>query len=289
MKKAIFKTILSTIIVAIIVVGCTKEDNGAGGPIIDFVSDSGYLYIDTAIACGDTAMVRLSCTWNGSNLIKKINTYINGTMEETYLIEENMGQSLVFEYKITKSINPKEFWEFEVIDDGGNSSRLNLTIINDLSGGSVNTFYPIIGAQNNSAYGSYFNLTKNLTFKNDLADTSQKFVDIASGFTYDQKSFITSPGSDSLFGVYDFNTWQVKNLTQFCATTISKYQFNLTTKDNLLISSFHPDKALNNIKELKTDDVYSFKTQNGKYGLLLIINAALNEEGYISFDVKVQP
>ncbi len=289
MKKAIFKTILTSILIALLAVGCKKNGNGVGGPTLAFVIDSGYLSLDTAIAVGDTSMIGLNCVWNGSDLIKTVNTYLNDNLNgEPYLVEAAMGQNLTFNKKITKSLNPKEIWEFEVIDAGGNTSRLKLTISNDYSGGNIKTINAIIGAQNNSGIGSYYNLANNISFFKAQADTSQKFIDLLGGYDFFTKSFISSPGSDSLFGVYDFNLWETTNLTQFCTTTISKAQFELTNRDNLLISSFHADQAKNHIKELKSNNVYSFKTQNGKFGLMLILYGALSETDIITFDLKMQ-
>jgi hypothetical protein len=286
MKKAIFKTSL-IIVISIIAIGCRKNVVEIG-PTLSFVADTGYISSDTAMACGDTAIIGLNCIWDGSDAIKTINTFMNDQqVGESYNVDESMNQGFTYEAKITKSLIPREKWEFEVIDSKGQISRSSLTLSID-SGGNITSVNALIGAQNYVSLGSYYDFTNQLNYFPTDAEANQALIDLLGGFDYTEKSFLASPASDDFIGAYDLSNWETKNATQFCETTLSVAQYNLVNKDNLLKSSFHPDKAVYILKGLNASDVYSFKTQNGRYGLIYIVSGAESESGYIIFDYKIQ-
>jgi hypothetical protein len=286
MKKAIFKLLMAITIISFIAGSCKKE-SVLSGPEISFVNDTGYVWIDTAMASGDTAIIGLQCKWNGFDMIATINTYLNDEkFGNSYMVNNANGKELTFETKITRSLRTREKWDFEVIDSKGHVSRAGLTLSID-SGGNINFANALTGAQSYS-FGSYYDFTDELNFVKADAESHQELIDLLGGYDFGEKTFFTSPGSSESLGVYDLSAWSTRNLTLFCSTTISPEQFDLVDKDNLLISSFHEDKAVEIIKGLKINQVYSFKTQAGKYGLLIIKKEAQSETGWINFDFKIQ-
>jgi hypothetical protein len=289
MLKTISKFFIYITIISSITYGCKKEPVDHGAPAMNFIIDSGYLYSDTAIACGDTAMIGIHCTWNGTDLIKTVNLYLNDDLASgPFPIRDSTGKEFNYKVKITKSIKTVEKWEFEIIDSKNHISRINLNVYIDNSGGNIVIINAITGVQRNPSIGNYFDFTNKINWTQAQAEKKQAFIDLVAGYDAEEKSFLSSPGSSNLFGLYDFSAWTTKNLTLFCPTTLTREQFDLTSKDNLLKSSFHPENAVDSIRAFKTNQIYSFKTQGNRYGLLAILNIATSESGFITFDVKIQ-
>jgi len=289
MKKIRSHIKLTFVVFSLIILGCKKEVAVPGLPVMAFISDTGYLYTDTILSSGDTALIGINCTWNGSDHLKEINTYMNNNLVgESKMLDESFGEDLTYTIKITKSLVAKEVWTFEVIDEAKNISKIELTVTTDNSGGPILKINAIIGAQLNPSIGSFYNIANNRDYLRAEADTSQEMIDIIGGYDFNEKSFLSSPASNNLFGAYNLTTWTSLNLTQYCSTTLSANQFKLITNDKLIISSFNVSNAADHIKGFTTNEVYSFKTYNNKIGLILIISPALTAGGFITLDVKIQ-
>jgi hypothetical protein len=289
MKTVIFKIMFALFTITLIVFGCKKPAPVSVGPTLEFIKDIGYISSDTAWAAGDTAIISLKCTWNGNDLVRTIYCYHNDVKQDPPIqIDPALGEDFTYKLKITKSLLYAEKYNFEVLDELGNVNKIGLTITLDDSGGAIEFEQLIIGMQKNPSNGSYFDFTNGRNLDSTTAHSSQGLVDMVGGFEFFAKSFLTSPGSDNTVDVYDFSGWTTHNLTQFCSTTISVAQFNLIKTDKVLISCFHQDEAINIIGVLKPNQIYSFKTYNGRYGLLKIITPAVSEFGQIAFDYKIQ-
>jgi len=286
MKKPIRFVLLAFAAISVFILSCKKESS-SNAPELTFVIDTGYIWTDTAMATGDTAIIGLKCNWNGYDKLSTIRTYLNeDDFMQTYNVKEAESQSLIYMTKITRSLRTKELWEFEVIDTKGHISRAGITILID-SGGPIKNVQATTGAQN-YIYGSYFNIEANKNYIEAIAITKMDSIDIVGGWDIGEKTFFSSPGSAEFLEYYDLSAWSPKNLTLFCETTISEEQYELIDKDNVLISSFHADKAKDIITMLTLNKVYSFKTHLDKFGLLIIRKEAISQTDWINFDYKIQ-
>ncbi|MFN8259069.1 MAG: hypothetical protein U0W24_25495 [Bacteroidales bacterium] len=289
MKTNLIKYIAIILVFLTGILSCKKEINNTAGPVLAFLTDSGFLYTDTILPSGDTALISVSCEWNGSNPLKVVNIYMNNNpVSDPIELVDSLGQNFSFVVKVTKTLVAKETWKFEAADAGGHISQIQLVIYNDNSGGNILNINGIIGAQLNPAIGSYYNIATGEDYMKEEAEITQELIDIVGGYEFSEKSFFSSPGSSNFFNAYDFSLWTNKNLTLFCLTNLSVEQFKLINKDNLLISSFHEDLAVDIISNLQPNEIYSFKTAGNKYGLVQIIEGAISESGFITFDVKIQ-
>jgi hypothetical protein len=289
MKTFIFKSMVAVITISLISFGCKKPAPVSVGPTLEFIKDIGYISSDTAWAAGDTAIISLKCTWNGNDLVRTIYTYYNDVkIGQPYQINPALGEEFTYKLKITKTSFYVEKYNFEVVDEVGNVNKIGLILTIDDSGGAIEFEQKLLGMQKYPDRTSYFDFTHGQKIDSTAARSNEAIVDMVGGFDFDAKCFLTSPGSDNTVGVYDFSGWTTNNLTQFCSTTISLAQFNLINKDKVLISCFHQDEAVNIIGVLSANQIYSFKTHNGRYGLLKIITPAVSESVQIAFDYKIQ-
>jgi hypothetical protein len=289
MKTYKFKFLVMFCLAALFVLGCKKPTVLNVSPTLEFVADTGYISTDTLWAAGDTAIIGLRCISNGTNAVRTIFVYYNDKqLGNPIEIDVAKGQDFTYELKITKSLLFVEKYYFEVMDSRGNVSNAKLTIRIDETGGDIKTVSTLLGAQNNPSIGSFFGFLDGKDYSDAFALANQAQVDIASGYDFFTKSFFTSPGSENTYSIYNFSRWPTRNLTQFCPSNISLNQYEMIDKDNLLISSFHLDKAIDAIDNMKPNQIYSFRTQSGRYGIIKIISGAASENGFFVFDYKIQ-
>jgi len=289
MKTYVFKSLILVSLIALFAIGCEKPIYQNVGPTLEFVADTGYISTDTLWAAGDTAIIALRCISNGTDAVRTI--YINYNSQplgNPVEIDVAKGEDFTYELKITKNLTYVEKYNFEVVDSRGHSSEIGLIIRIDETGGEVSTVNALLGAQGNPSIGSYFSFIDGKNHTRDFALANMSLVDMIGGYDFVGKCFLSSPGSDNTYDIFDFSAWPTRNLTEFCKTKLSTLQYDMINKDNLLISSFHPDEATNIIQNLKANEIYSFKTQNNRYGLIYIINGATGENGHIIFDYKIQ-
>jgi hypothetical protein len=294
MKKAILKTtLLVFVILGTFITGC-KKDEVRPAPTISFLVGGDYTSTDASVYAGDTVLVGLQCTWNGSDPIKTLTLYANDQMIGTPTdIPEDYQQGFIFNTTITKSEVQTENWVFEATDSQGEKNSVSLILSLDDSGGLIVEGLATIGAQDNTTDFGYYSLTTNLNYNAANAQTYQNLIDMLGA--YDETNFLhlVSPNANNLPEPYltEIADWTTKNATLFCSTTFGPDQFDFINRDNLLISAFSsiPDDQKNKAKDLKVGDVYSFRTGNGKFGLFKVTEVTSGASGKVSIDIKIQP
>ena len=102
MDKIFSNIKLIFILMSIIIIGCKKELAVPLLPEIAFIPDSIYLWTDTTLSSGDTALIAVNCKWNGKDNLKTINTYMNkNQIGDTHVVDDSIGEQLTFSVKIT--------------------------------------------------------------------------------------------------------------------------------------------------------------------------------------------
>ncbi|NTW26088.1 MAG: hypothetical protein HGA37_15425, partial [Lentimicrobium sp.] len=84
------------------------------------------------------------------------------------------------------------------------------------------------------------------------------------------------------------DNYTTKNLTWFVKTALTAAQFDAVQNDAIVIDAFDTENDFRKAKVLTAGDVYSFKLQNGKYGLLKVIAVNGEQTGSLEIAVKVQ-
>jgi hypothetical protein len=87
--------------------------------------------------------------------------------------------------------------------------------------------------------------------------------------------------------------WPVKNSILYDYQTsdnnlVTTDQFDSALNDSLLVSAYKPDKVSGNCKYGYTGKVIPFKTQEGKYGMIKVLQADEREDGTMEIAVKIQ-
>jgi hypothetical protein len=152
-----------------------------------------------------------------------------------------------------------------------------------------------IGAQDNATAKGFYSVSENKQYAMDEAFNNQGVVDIFCFFEGERAPnniAFASPGSgiDGIFtGDHAPENWTTQNTTYFCSTTLTVAQFDaLEETDQLIVSSFNQDNAYRKAKDLKVDDIYSFKTQAGAYGLFKVTAVVQGETGSATVEFKIK-
>ncbi|MFH1118579.1 MAG: hypothetical protein V1775_02065 [Bacteroidota bacterium] len=102
---------------------------------------------------------------------------------------------------------------------------------------------------------------------------------------------LASPGT-GITGVFTGATspefYTIKNQTWFVKTTLTAAQFDAVQNDGIVLDSFDTENDFRKAKLLTAGDVYCFKLQNGKYGLLKVIEVTGAATGTLEIAIKVQ-
>ena len=244
------------------------------------------------LSLGDTIKVLLDYTWNGKNLISEIALNQNDQTVGSYTVDREQGQIGV---NIVKGLPQMEIWDFIVKDNGGHQAILSLTLT--LDPGSQNKpikYYDNItlGAQSNLTRPGFMSLTNATYYNLDGAFQNQSVIDFF--FYYDDVDMATlaSAGADVPEGIYTAvqapGIWTTRNTTYFQEVDISAEEFYGIFHDGFIVENFDEDSAEKKATNLAQGDLYLFKLESGKKGLLYVIEIEAETDGLISFAVKVQ-
>jgi hypothetical protein len=193
-----------------------------------------------------------------------------------------------------KSFNDNEVWEFIVRDRYSNSDMVSILIQNDstIGPGPIYTYSDIVfGAQSNINFGGCFSLNNQQDYFIEEAYYNQEKIDMIYYFGEDDQT-MASPGANIEDGIfpeeYSPDKWFYRNTTRYIKNNLSPDEFYLVQNDSLLLVSYKEGEGKRKAKELASGDVYSFKTQNAKYGMFLVLEVLGSATGSVKIDIKIQ-
>jgi hypothetical protein len=292
MKKLF--SILSLVIISasFFVAGCSKDEDPIP-PTITFKQDAGYVSSNTTANYGDTLDFGITAKSNGTDNLAKFQIFANGQQ----MLDSTINTaSFTFDFYTVKTILDKEVWKFVTTDIAGNSKTDSIVITGTF--GEILTYSSkTLGAQSNTTekgFISYSNSTAT-QYTQDEAFNHQADIDMFCFYENTATSVnmmtLAAPGSN-IKGIFTGATspelYTVKNVTFYVKTTLTATQFDAVTNDAVIRASFDPTKQFKKAKLLTAGDVYSFKLQSGKYGLLKVIAVAGAEAGTLQIAVKIQ-
>jgi hypothetical protein len=290
--------IISVVFVTLIVLfySCKKQEETSVGPSLHFKTDSGFVHNDTAILIGKSftvGIVASSGDANITNFMIKVNT----GSTQTYLDSGLNSAGFSIDKILSKGVSKSETWKFIMRDKSGKSASATIHINADSNSvyGPVITIPSIIlGAQNNTAIGSFLDIRNEAVYNLAQAFTLQDSIDVC--YYYDflqgENNVIASPNANidaSVFtGQYGLANWTIRNETRYLQTTITDADFNGLANDSLLIATYNFPLSKRKAKNLAAGDIYSFKTSKGKYGLFRVMNVTGTDSGTVEIKIKMQ-
>lgn len=273
--------------------GCSKDEDEPVLPSVSFKQDAGYVYENTTAAFGDTLRFGITAQSNGKDALVKVSIYANGLQVVDSTINT---QSFSAEYYTVKGAADSEEWSFMATDIAGNSFTRTLTITGSF--GQLDSYVTVLlGAQDNVDTESFLSLSNNqaTTYFQAVAFQHQGDIDMFCFYentaSHQNMMTLASPGA-GITGIFTGNSspdnYTTKNTTFFVKTDLTPTQFDAIQNDGVVQASFDNDNKFKKAKVLTAGDVYSFRLENGKYGLLKVISVDGEETGTLTIAIKVQ-
>ena len=275
-----------------------NENPNYPNPVINIVSDSGYVHSDTTISVGEVFKVKIQAEYNGHN---KLTNFIAKLNENRYLDLGLYTETYTREIEITKGLDDIEQWEFIIrdIDDNSSSAYLTIQKNQEIVYGDIDEFINVqLGAQNSSEYGSFFSLSNGSVYNLEGAYNNQDMIDIVSYYDdFDKldKWVLASPAAnigDAAFpGNYALSNWTIKKTTRYSAAPInvSVEEFDSAHNDSILLAnSFAFDSGKRKAKDLSVGDIFTFVLENNTVGMFKVVSISGTTSGNIVVDIKIQ-
>lgn len=288
MKKILFLSgmILFT---GLMFTSCTKDEDEPGLPTVAFNQIEGYVTGNTTAAYGDTLRFGIILQGNGSDNIVKFEIKAN---DETLLDSTINTSNFTFDFYSIKGTNAEDVWKFTATDIAGNKKEETITITGAF--GELDSYVTVLmGAQDNVTVQSFLSLNNHSATRYFQAEAfnNQEKIDMFCFYEDANMMALASPGT-GITGVFTGTTspenYTTKNLTWFVKTSLTAAQFDAVQNDAIVLDSYDTDNDFRKAKLLTAGDVYCFKLQNGKYGLLKVIEVTGAATGTLEIAIKVQ-
>lgn len=292
MKKLFL--ILSLVIIAtsFFVAACSKDEDPLP-PTITFKQDAGYVSANTTAKYGDSLHFGITAKSNGTDNLAKFKIYANSKQ----MLDSTINTAaFTFNFHTVKSVLDKEVWKFVTTDIAGRSKTDSIIITGNF--GEILTYNSkTLGAQSNTTEKGFISYSNSTVTQYTQAEAFNHQADIDMFCFYENTATnvnmmtLAAPGSN-IKGIFTGTTapdqYTVKNITFYVKTTLTAAQFDEVQNDAVIRASFDPKNQFKKAKLLTAGDVYSFKLQSGKYGLLKVIAVNGTETGTLQIAVKIQ-
>jgi hypothetical protein len=269
-------------------------------PTISLKSENGYCSNDTSLLINDSVKIGIIAETQSLDALTHFNKTIILDTQITTIDSGFYSNTFEYEKILTKGIADIETWSFYVKDRNGRKSDIiSINLYKDSASifGEIAQIPSIVfGAQNNNNYGSFYSLLDQQIYTQSLAFENQSLINLL--YFYDlieaDANTISSPGAnidDSVFpGQTGLANWTENNTTRFILfENILVEEFDKCQNDSLILAnSFEFDSGKRKAKNLASDDIYSFVTEDGKNGLFKVIEVIGLEEGEIEISIKMQ-
>lgn len=291
MTKTRILTGLIVILASLSILSC-KKDNG--DPIIKFIAGPGFTGRDTVIKVNYTLTVTIEVNWNGVDALELLDVKQNDVSIQTFPLE---GDKATFNLNILKGTDETEKWTFVVIDVAENQSEISLILTKDPNSefGAITYYSPVIlGAQNNTAKPGFitFQTVPASTFTLEGAFMNQSKIDLLYYSDQVTNSTLSSPGStlpETLYpGPRNISLWTVKPVSSFLKSEMTVQDFNTISTDAAIVNNWSDSRSVSKAADLKADDVWLVKFQNGKKAAILVKRITAGDAGELEFAIKVQ-
>jgi hypothetical protein len=276
-------------------VACKKDNETVVPPSIMLMSEQGTISSDTSFSPGNEIRLKIMMQKGNLNITNfLIDVY---TDDVQHYFDTGMNVSyLEWQGVFIKTSAAIEEWKFIVRDRDGNSSSASLKITLDTS----NSYHPLqhyspvlLGAQNNAQEGGCFDITDSTLYfccEASSDTTIQYVIDMIYYYSQEDKNTIASPGANIEDGIFSVNpaNWTIKNTSRYMKTAITPAEFLESMNDSIIIANYDEGEAKRKAKKLQQNDIYTFRTQDGRLGMFLVNEVSSTTDGSINISLKTQ-
>ncbi len=279
MKKWNFLFMSLLISAAIIVSSCGGDDNEVDpGPSINLKGGTGYtsendtIRVNTAITVGVTG---LKSSVTGNKLTRFKFSITSNNVATTFVDSTISSDSFTWETDLTFTGVGQARMLFELWDKGGMRNEKSFDLVIENPGAAINKYENIKFGSWNDADGSFFASTEGgapyTVGQTATIPGNQAKIDFLYFYGATNKNTIASPDDADANTINDLklNLWTNKNQTRFNASNLTVAQFNAIGA-SYQFPSFDMNSQTTKVNNLKVNDIFMFKTQKGKLGLIMI-------------------
>ncbi len=281
------------ILLSLIFTSCQKEEKTPVPPSLQLVDAAGSISRDTTIAFGDLMTFTLKATGGSENLTNLYALRGGSYLVETRALDTSMN---IFSFQVntsfTKNLAGTEYWTFVVRDKNRLADSVSLTITRDtaVDFGPILTIESLMmSAQNRQEPGSFYSFAAGV-LKMAQALENQAGIDLLYYYYGEDENVIASPGANVESGVFEGNleNWDIRRTTRFIPLEISADDFYAADNDSLLVVSYIEGSGKRKAKNLKAGNIFSFKTQDARFGIFRVSEIEGTDDGTVVIDIKVQ-
>lgn len=290
--------LLSSLAMGFLFLSSCNRDNGA------FTISS--LTVEGSEMPDSTVTIKGTITDTDDEKIDKIEVYeeaggSSGTLLETITVGAS-SYDLEYSYKISSTASDGDVIKlsFKVYDEAKkedlvNTSEESVTLNITETGDPIYSYTAVLmGAQNNSSTGSFYNSADDMVYLIAQANSNQSKVDFIYYYGNSNDATLAAPDDatvDGSLGASGFDwtqSWTVKNATRFKASSgFTTSEFDAMTDDSDIAEITGINASL--VTSLAVGDVVAFETAStGKKGLLKVSAISGTDAGTMTIDVKVQ-
>jgi len=273
---------------------CTDDTTDGNDPTIRIVNQSGIIHSDTSVSPGEILHFGIEAYMGDFHITQFLIKVSAENNVQTWFDSGLYAPNLTWYGSFIKSYNDNETWEFVVRDRYSHEHSVFLFITNDTVNGPgeieilTNT---ILGAQDNNNTGGFLDLFNNHIYKLENAYEYQEVIDMIYYLGEDEHT-LASPGANIEEGIFNLElaptNWEYRNETRYIPLELSVDEFNEIENDSILIVSFIEGEGKRKAKNLEADNIFSFKTQDLRFGMVKINEVLGGAEGTVSMDIKIQ-
>ncbi|MDY0103698.1 MAG: hypothetical protein RBS07_12255 [Lentimicrobium sp.] len=278
MKKWNFLFMSLLMSAAVMVSSCGSDDEEVDpGPSINLKGGTGYtsendtIRVNTAITVGVTG---LKSSVSGQKLTRFKFSITSNNIATTFVDSTISSDSFTWETDLTFTGVGQARLLFELWDKGGMSNQQSFDLVIEDPGTAINKFVDVEFGSWNDAIGSFFSSTEGITYTVGQTSTSplnQAKIDFLFFYGATNKNTMASPDDADANTINDLklNLWTNKNQTRFNSTNITTAQFD-AIGTTYQFPTFNFSSQTTKVNMLAVGDIFLFKTQTNKLGLVKI-------------------
>ena len=290
------------VIFMVSLISCSEDDLSETSPFIILKPGNEYTQNEALVPVGGQMKFGLSAVGDGAAIT---NLTIKRITETDVITELDQGMyiktgGLDTTVTFIKSDAEQETWRFFIMNDHRDTDSVSLTIYKgEGSAYSEINYFPsiTIGYQNNNSLPYYIDLHTGNAYDNTTVVGNEATVDLVSYYYLSSGTSsptISCPSYETARTYHTaINDWSTQNSVLYDYQTtdndlISIEEFDAAQNDSLLVNGYLPASTSGTCKFCYTGKIIPFKTSDGKYGLIKVIQADEVDTGSIEIAVKIQ-
>lgn len=298
------KILFALIAMSVLLLAACDKDTDRNPPTLQLLSGVNYttdgtvaaigqpLYFGIDVQCGDANITNFTVkikTSQGTRTVRDV-----GLNSRDFTVNENFFQG----------VDDTAQWIFMVMDKNRLTDSKTLTIYKDPNStfGGIRHYPSIVmGMNENTQIGHFLDPTTGHVYLLDSATIMQSAIDILAYFKMSDDNGVLTPSptlsspGETDDGSLEFYPalaqWQTRNYTKYdirASNGVTPLAFENAHNDSLLIVSYDDVWGKRKYKWAVAGTIIPFMTQQGKKGLIRVIQADEQAAGIIEFEMKIQ-